>query len=83
VALARTLANDRAIIVVDGPTGNLDKASTEQVFGVLRDIAGQGRTVIVVMHDPGLVAREIVDGKIARETWLSKERPADPVELRC
>jgi lipoprotein-releasing system ATP-binding protein len=81
VALARALANDPAIIVADEPTGNLDTASTEQVFGVLRDIASQGRTVIVVTHDPGLAARadrriQIVDGKIAQETWLSKERPA-------
>jgi lipoprotein-releasing system ATP-binding protein len=79
VALARALANDPAIIVADEPTGNLDTASTEQVFGVLRDIANQGRTVIVVTHDPGLAARadrriQIVDGKIAQETWLSKER---------
>jgi lipoprotein-releasing system ATP-binding protein len=79
VALARALANDPTIIVADEPTGNLDTASTEQVFGVLRDIANEGRTVIVVTHDPGLAARadrriQIVDGKIANETWLSKER---------
>jgi lipoprotein-releasing system ATP-binding protein len=78
VALARALANDPAIIVADEPTGNLDSASTEQVFGVLRDVASQGRTVIVVTHDPGLAARadrriQIVDGKIAKETWLSNE----------
>jgi lipoprotein-releasing system ATP-binding protein len=77
VALARALANDPTIIA-DEPTGNLDTASTEQVFGVLRDIANQGRTVIVVTHDPGLAARadrriQIVDGKIAQETWLSKQ----------
>jgi lipoprotein-releasing system ATP-binding protein len=79
VAIARALANDPTIIVADEPTGNLDTASTEQVFGVLRDIASQGRTVIVVTHDPGLAARadrriQIVDGKIAQETWLSKEK---------
>jgi lipoprotein-releasing system ATP-binding protein len=77
VALGRALVNDPAITIADEPTGNLDSASTEQVFEVLRDIAGQGRTVIVVTHDPGLAARadrriQIVDGKIAQETWLSK-----------
>jgi lipoprotein-releasing system ATP-binding protein len=81
VAIARALANDPKIIVADEPTGNLDTASTEQVFGILRDIAGQGRTVIVVTHDPGLAARadrriQIVDGKIAQETWLTKPGPA-------
>ena len=83
VALARALANDPKIIVADEPTGNLDSASTEQVFGILREIASEGRTVIVVTHDPGLAARadrriQIVDGKIAQETWLTK--PGQAIE---
>src|SRR5205823_4392889 len=44
VALARALANRPEIIVADEPTGNLDTASTEQVFGILRDIADRGQT---------------------------------------
>ena len=51
------------------------------MFGILREIAGQGRTVIVVTHDASLAARadrriQIVDGKIAQETWLTKPGPA-------
>ena len=70
VAIARALSNRPEIIVADEPTGALDTASTEQVFGILRDIANSGRTVIVVTHDPALAARadrrvHIVDGKIA------------------
>jgi lipoprotein-releasing system ATP-binding protein len=70
VAIARALSNFPEIIVADEPTGALDTASTEQVFGILRDIADSGRTVIVVTHDPALAARadrrvHIVDGKIA------------------
>jgi lipoprotein-releasing system ATP-binding protein len=70
VALARALANNPEIVMADEPTGALDTASTEQVFGVLRDIANSGRTVLVVTHDPILAARadrriHIVDGKIA------------------
>ena len=70
VAIARALSNRPQIIVADEPTGALDTASTEQVFGILRDIADSGRTVIVVTHDPALAARadrrvHIVDGKIA------------------
>ena len=69
VAIARALANRPEIIVADEPTGALDTTSTEQVFGILRDIADSGRTVIVVTHDPALAARadrriHIVDGKI-------------------
>ena len=74
VALARALANEPDIIVADEPTGNLDTASTEQVFGVLREIADSGRTVVVVTHDQALAARadrriHIVDGKIAETTF--------------
>ncbi len=77
VALARSLANHPEIIVADEPTGNLDAASTEQVFGLLRDIADSGRTVIVVTHDAGLAARadrrvHIVDGKIFETTFGGK-----------
>jgi len=44
VAIARALSNRPEIIVADEPTGALDTASTEQVFGILRDIADSGRT---------------------------------------
>jgi lipoprotein-releasing system ATP-binding protein len=69
VAIARALSNRPEIIVADEPTGALDTTSTEQVFGILRDIADSGRTVVVVTHDPALAARadrrvHIVDGKI-------------------
>jgi lipoprotein-releasing system ATP-binding protein len=71
VAIARALSNRPEIIVADEPTGALDTTSTEQVFGILREIADQGRTVVVVTHDPALAARadrrlHIVDGKIAQ-----------------
>src|ERR1700722_7414598 len=74
VALARALANRPEIIVADEPTGNLDTASTEQVFGILRDIANQGQTVVVVTHDAALAARadrrvHIVNGKIHGTTF--------------
>jgi len=80
VALARALANDPEIIVADEPTGNLDTASTEQVFSLLREIADNGRTVVVVTHDPMLAARadrriHIVDGKIAEAIVLSDQKP--------
>ena len=73
VAIARALANRPEIIVADEPTGALDTKSTEQVFSILRDIADNGQTVIVVTHDPALAARadrriHIVDGKIAETT---------------
>src|ERR1700749_3633561 len=73
VAIARALANRPQIIVADEPTGALDTTSTEQVFGIRRDIADGGRTVVVVPHAPALAARadrriHIVDGKIHETT---------------
>jgi len=81
VAVARALSNRPEIIVADEPTGALDTASTEQVFGILRDIADQGRTVVVVTHDPALAARadrrvHIVDGKV-QETTLLREKGSE------
>jgi lipoprotein-releasing system ATP-binding protein len=83
VALARALANRPEIIVADEPTGNLDTASTQQVFGILRDIADNGQTVVVVTHDAALAARadrriHIVDGKI-HETTLGGNRKPDEI----
>jgi lipoprotein-releasing system ATP-binding protein len=81
VALARALANQPEIIVGDEPTGNLDTASTEQVFNILRGMADNGQTVVVVTHDPALARRadrrvHIVDGKIA-ETTLGGQRASE------
>ena len=80
VALARALANRPEIIVADEPTGNLDTASTQQVFGILRDIADNGQTVVVVTHDAALAARadrriNIVDGKIHETTFGGNRKP--------
>jgi lipoprotein-releasing system ATP-binding protein len=80
VALARALANRPEIIVADEPTGNLDTASTEQVFGILRDIADNGQTVVVVTHDAALAARadrriHIVDGKIHETSFGVDSKP--------
>jgi lipoprotein-releasing system ATP-binding protein len=81
VAIARALANQPEIIVADEPTGALDTASTEQVFSILREIADQGRTVVVVTHDPALAARadrrvHIVDGKV-QETFEGRGNARD------
>jgi putative ABC transport system ATP-binding protein len=56
-AIARALANDPKIILTDEPTGNLDSPTAEQVFGLLRSLAENGKTVIMVTHDDDLAAR--------------------------
>ncbi len=52
VALARTLANDPALILADEPTGNLDPATREQVLTMFAGFNREGRTVVMVTHDP-------------------------------
>jgi putative ABC transport system ATP-binding protein len=57
VALARTLANDPAVILADEPTGNLDPETREQVLSFLDELRHEGRTVIMVTHDPLAASR--------------------------
>jgi len=73
VAIARALAMEPALVLADEPTGNLDTASSDEVFALLRRIHAQaGTSFLVVTHDPRLAARcdrviELVDGRIARD----------------
>jgi len=69
VALARTLVNDPQIILADEPTGNLDPASREVVLETFDQCHRQGRTLVVVTHDPSVAKRAtrqltLVDGKL-------------------
>lgn len=73
VAIARSLANNPAIILADEPTGNLDSKSTDEIMDLLRQLnREQGTTFIVVTHNP-VVARSadrivtVRDGKIMRD----------------
>ena len=72
-AIARALANDPPIIVADEPTGNLDMATSDEVFGLFSQLVDQGKTVVVVTHDPALASRtpsvvEVINGRVRQET---------------
>ncbi len=69
VAIARALINDPEIILADEPTGNLDSATEREIIQILLSLNAQGRTIIMVTHEPdvaGFAKRQIVmrDGKI-------------------
>jgi putative ABC transport system ATP-binding protein len=72
VCIARALINDPKIILADEPTGNLDAQNEEIVLRLLREFHQQGRTIVMVTHDP-VVARladrriELHHGKIAAQ----------------
>jgi putative ABC transport system ATP-binding protein len=86
VCIARALINDPQIILADEPTGNLDAANEEIVLRLLRELHAQGRTIIMVTHDP-VVSRlatrriELHHGKIAAENIfeMSDEQQYDEV----
>ena len=70
VAIARAVVMNPAVVLADEPTGNLDRASAQDVMGVLEAMNRQGLTLVVVTHDPLLAARakrvvHLADGVLA------------------
>ncbi len=57
VALARMLANNPRLILADEPTGNLDPDSREAVLSMFDNFVREGRTIVMVTHDPVAAAR--------------------------
>jgi len=72
VAIARATVMKPAILLADEPTGNLDRASGQEIIELLERMNRDGLTLVVVTHDPevGHRARRIVrlvDGRIAED----------------
>ncbi len=82
VAIARALINRPALILVDEPTGNLDLRAGAQVMGLLRNLHGEGRTILLVTHDDAIAAYthreiELRDGSIVSD----HRRTGEPMQL--
>lgn len=58
VAFCRALANAPRLLLADEPTGNLDQATSDQVFAALMElVAGTGLAALIATHNPALAAR--------------------------
>ena len=72
VAIARALINNPHIIMGDEPTGNLDKANSQLVFDIFKNLSEQfNQTLLIVTHDPEFARHtqrtiEMEDGRIVR-----------------
>ncbi|MGJ8636464.1 MAG: ABC transporter ATP-binding protein [Phycisphaerales bacterium] len=82
VAIARALANNPSVLLADEPTGNLDTATGDSIMELLVELHDQGKTIIMVTHEPEIAAYaqyQLVmrDGKVESITdQTSNERHA-------
>ncbi|MFI5890112.1 ABC transporter ATP-binding protein [Actinoplanes sp. NPDC051513] len=77
VAIAVSLANEPRVLLADEPTGELDTATSAEVFGALRDVNRDlGVTIVVVTHDPA------VSGQVERTVAIRDGRTSSEVLRR-
>lgn len=78
-AIARAMACDPPLLIADEPTGNLDTRSADTIIGLFEHFVAQGKTIVMVTHDPSLTSRThrnviISDGELIDET-ISQSLP--------
>ena len=86
-AIARALINEPALLLADEPTGALDSRAGADVMALLEELGRDGRTMVLVTHNPELAARHadrvvsLRDGRIADEAILESARPTTAAQL--
>jgi putative ABC transport system ATP-binding protein len=76
VSIARALVTDPSLILADEPTGNLDSVSTAEVLGLFRELHAQGRTLVLITHEPDVAAQadrtiRVLDGRVVGDDALA------------
>ena len=69
MAIARALANDPDILLMDEPTGNLDSAAEAEVLTILRTLHAGGKTIVIVTHNNEIAKTaenviHVMDGRV-------------------
>ncbi|MBA4791377.1 MAG: ABC transporter permease, partial [Rhizobiales bacterium] len=83
VSIARALMNEAPVILADEPTGALDSHSGAEVLALLAELNREGRTIILITHDPEVAAhaRRVVrlqDGRVLSDEVNEAAPPAPP-----
>ena len=84
VAVARAIVTNPTLILADEPTGNLDSHSTEDVLRIFARLNGEGRTVVLITHEPDVAeqAKRVVslsDGRVVEDRRVTAAHDAPPV----
>ncbi|MBX3504257.1 MAG: MacB family efflux pump subunit [Parvibaculum sp.] len=85
VSIARALMNGADVILADEPTGALDTQSGADVLNVLKELNGEGRTVLLITHDAEVAAHadrliQISDGKIVSDSGAKPMQGSAPAD---
>jgi putative ABC transport system ATP-binding protein len=81
VAVARALVTDPAILLADEPTGNLDSESSIEIMKLLRELNHQGRTIVLITHEPDIAAFAQRVVRLRDGVIVSDERQAVATEM--
>jgi putative ABC transport system ATP-binding protein len=87
VAVARAIVTNPTLILADEPTGNLDSHSTEDVLAIFARLNGEGRTVVLITHEPDVAeqAKRVIglsDGQVIEDRRVADVHDSPPVLQR-